>query len=154
MKTSYIGILLVTIATAFIGSILTSAGMAWYQTLNLPSWTPSGSVIGFVWTTIFILTTLSALMIWTESSAKKSLKTLAILFIVNAIINVSWSYLFFYSHNIAAGVIDSFILGLSVLSLIFYTRPVSRLASLLLWPYAGWVFFATYLNYVVWTLNR
>jgi tryptophan-rich sensory protein len=31
--------------------------------------------------------------------------------------------------------------------------PLSRLAALLLAPYAAWVTFATYLSYSVWRLN-
>lgn len=154
MKPNYIVIPLITLIAAYVGSMLTSAGMGWYRTINLPSWTPAGGFIGGVWTTIFILSTISALIIWNRFSGNPQLKFIGTAFIINAIINVGWSYLFFYSHNIGGGVIGAFVLGLSVLALIFYIWPLSRLASILLWPYAGWVFFATYLNYVIWTLNR
>jgi len=52
-----------------------------------------------------------------------------------------------------------FLLGVIVVPLAFLVgligviRPRSRPASYLLIPYAAWVFFAAYLNYVIWGIN-
>jgi len=41
-----------------------------------------------------------------------------------------------------------------VIGLMILIWPVSRLAAGLLIPYAGWVAFATYLSYIIWSLNK
>jgi len=156
MKLSYIIIPLITVLTAGIGSLLTSGGMSWYKSINLPSWTPAGSIIGAIWTTIFILSAASALIVWNTSAnmGQTRLSWIAGVFIANAVLNVLWSYLFFNQHLIAPAIFEAGILGLSVIALIVLIWPISELAALLLFPYAGWVCFATYLTYSVWLLNR
>ncbi len=157
MKPNYIIIPLITILTSVTGSFFTSQGMDWYKTINLPAWTPEGSFIGGVWTTIFILTTISALIVWNKSSKtpfNKRLRRIIIIFIANAALNVFWSFLFFTSHLIGLAVLEAVLLDISVIILIILIWPISKLASILLLPYAGWVAFATYLTYVIWTLNK
>ena len=64
MKLNYIIIPLIAFLTATIGSFFTGTGMDWYETINLPEWTPPGYIIGIVWTIIFVLTAVSALFVW------------------------------------------------------------------------------------------
>lgn len=144
---------LVTIAVAIGGSLLTSSGMRWYNSINLPSFTPPGAIIGTVWTVIFILAAVSALMVFGRISHGQLWTWLTIVFLINGLLNVLWSFLFFNQHLIGPAVIEAGLLGVSVLILIFMTWPISKLASGLLMPYAAWVIFATYLTYSVWALN-
>ncbi len=64
-----------------------------------------------------------------------------------------WSYLFFGLHLMSAATGEAALLFLSVLGVIAVVWPVSRVAAALLFPYAGWVAFATYLTLRVWTMN-
>ncbi|WKZ29262.1 MAG: TspO/MBR family protein [Patescibacteria group bacterium] len=154
MKPNYAIIPLVTVLTAVLGSRFTSSGLgSWYSTINLPSWTPPGGVIGLVWTTIFTLTAISALILWNTPSARLKLPTFAAVFLLNAALNVFWSYLFFSRHQIGAAVWEAIVLDLTVIVLIVLAWPISRLAAALLVPYAAWVAFASYLTYSVWKLN-
>lgn len=153
MKLNYIIIPLMIILVAVVGSWLTSSGMDWYGTINLPEWTPAGSVIGAVWTTIFILATISALIVWSRANRNRRFRWIIAIFIINAFLNVFWSYLFFNQYLIGPAIWGAGLLGLSVLFLIILIRPISKWAALLLFPYAGWVAFATYLTYTVWLLN-
>lgn len=155
MKPNYLIIPLVTVLVSVLGSRFTSAGVgAWYKTIDLPAWTPPGSVIGAVWTTIFILSTISALILWNGATAKSRLPTLATVFLLNAALNVLWSYLFFSRHLIGLAAWESLALEATCLALVALAWPISRLASALLMPYAAWVAFATYLTYNVWGMNR
>ncbi len=154
MKLNYLIIPLITFLVSVTGSRLTSGGMDWYKTIKLPAWTPPGSVIGFVWTTIFILSTISALIVWNKFSRNKRFAWIIGLFLINAGLNVLWSFLFFNQHLIGWSVIEAGLLGLSVIGLIILIGPISRLAAWLLAPYAAWVSFATYLTYIIWTLNK
>ncbi len=153
MKPNYIIIPLITFLTAFLGSLSTSGGMDWYKTISKPSWTPAGSFIGAVWTILFILATISALIIWNRLPRDDRFKWIIIIFIINAILNVGWSWLFFGQHLLGTAIFEAALLGVSVLALIILIWPVSRLAAWLLIPYAGWVFFATFLTFKVWNLN-
>lgn len=60
---------LIAILTALLGSMFTLRGVSgWYTTLNLPSFTPPGDVIGIVWTILYILAALSAIVVWRKLS--------------------------------------------------------------------------------------
>ena len=155
MKPNYIVIPLVTVLVSLLGQRFTSSGLeAWYKTLTLPSWTPSGGVIGAVWTTIFILATASALILWNAPAAKGRLPVLAAAFLANAALNVLWSWIFFAQHRLTLAGWEAILLDLSVIVLIVLAWPVSRLAATLLVPYAAWVAFASYLTFTVAKLNR
>jgi tryptophan-rich sensory protein len=127
--------------------------MGWYKTIKLPSWTPSGSVIGTVWTILFILAAISALIIWNQLAHDSRFWWIVVLFILNAVLNVGWSWLFFNQHFLGAAIFEAGLLGLSVVALVILIWPASALAAALLLPYAAWVAFATFLTYNVWSLN-
>jgi tryptophan-rich sensory protein len=153
MHISYILIPLVTILVAYIGGRLTARSVAtWYRTLHKPSWTPQGSVIGAVWTVLYILAAISALIVWNLSTPVPLI--VATLFILNAVVNVLWSYVFFYLHKMGPAIWVCLFLDLTIVLLIWLIAPLSTLAAWLLVPYAAWVTFASYLNYRVWAMNR
>ncbi|MBW3016168.1 tryptophan-rich sensory protein [Candidatus Woesearchaeota archaeon] len=154
MKLNYFIIPLITVLVAVVGSFLTSGDMVWYKTLKLPSIAPPGWFIGLVWNVIFILATISALIVWNTMQKHDNFSIIIGLFVVNALLNVFWSFLFFNQHLILPAVFDAGLLGLSVYALIFFIWRFSPLAAGLLIPYAVWVTFATYLNYLIWLLNR
>lgn len=154
MKLNYFIIPLIAILTAALGSIITSQGMSWYNSIKLPSWTPPGSAIGLVWTILFILATASALIIWNKSTHNNFFWWIIGFFLLNAVLNFFWSYLFFGQHLIGYAVIEAALLALSVLVIIILSWPLSKYASLLMLPYFLWVIFATYLTYSVWILNK
>ncbi|OHA80894.1 MAG: hypothetical protein A2675_02270 [Candidatus Yonathbacteria bacterium RIFCSPHIGHO2_01_FULL_51_10] len=153
MKSNYIIIPLITIIVATVGSLLTSGGMDWYQTIALPSWTPSGAIIGAVWTVLFVLATISALIVWNKVERTWIFKHIIRFFIMNAVVNVLWSAAFFGVHLLGLAVITAAILALTVIMLVLLIWKSSRTAALLLVPYAVWVVFATYLSYAIWDLN-
>jgi len=153
----FILIPLAVILTAFIGSKITNVGMSWYNNrdlLNIPSWTPPGFIIGIVWTVIFILTTISAIIFWNKVPLGNVFYWILGFFIANLLLNILWSALFFGLHYIGLAVIEALILDLSVVMIMILLYPFSKLASMLLLPYAVWTAFASYLTYSVWFLNR
>lgn len=145
----------VTIGVASLGSSLTASGMDWYRGINLPSWTPPGSVIGTVWTVIFILATISAILARNYPGTKhaKRVPWIMAAFVLNAVLNVAWSWLFFRLHLIGWAVWEALLLEASVIALIILIRPVSVVAARLLIPYAAWVAFASFLTFMIWRLN-
>lgn len=152
-KFNYLIIPFIVFAVAWAGNILTRKGMDWYKTINLPDWTPSGMVIGSVWTGIFILSALALLIVWNSKKRNGSFWWIILLFTINAGLNLFWSELFFAYQKIGLALLDAVFLEVTVLSLIGLTSRFTPVASLLLIPYAGWVIFAIYLNYKIWMVN-
>lgn len=149
----YILIPLAVILTAFVGGRITSSGMDWYKTIELPSWTPPGSVIGTVWTIIFILTAISAIIYWNKVPVGNTFYWILGFFIANFLLNILWSLLFFGFHFLGLAIIEAIILDMTVIAIMVLLYPFSKLASFLLLPYAVWTAFASYLTYSVWFLN-
>jgi len=153
MKLNYFVIPLITLITGWLGGWFTNQGMSWYETINKPGWTPPGSVIGMVWTLIYILTAICALIVWNKFKRNKKFWIIISLFILNAVLNFGWSYLFFYKGLIGASIIEMIVLGLTIISLIYLIGTKMKKLSYLLYPYAIWVAFATYLAWSVFILN-
>jgi len=157
MKPGSIVIPIVVVLVAVAGSVVTSMGMGWYETLAIPNLAPAGGVIGAVWTGIYILGAISALLVWNAPAEsrrrRRRIQLVMWTFIVNAVLNVLWSVVFFGLHLTDLAVWWAVLLGVSVVVLIVTTWRISKLASLLLIPYALWVGFATHLAYLIQILN-
>lgn len=166
-KTSYVVIPLITILVAFLGTHFTGSGMDWYEnSLILPASNPPKWAFPIAWNLIFLCTTISAIILWNKGQASKRFlwffkrENMAEtywwvigLFIINAILNVVWSLLFFGIHNILAAFVEMIFLEATLFALIYLTWEKSKLASYLLVPYAVWVGFATFLTWEILRLN-
>ncbi|MFA5020877.1 MAG: TspO/MBR family protein [Patescibacteria group bacterium] len=153
LKINYVYLPAVTIAVAVGGSFITSAGMDWYRTLVLPGLAPAGSVIGSIWTVIFILSTIAALLVWNQQPRPKNFSAIVWLFAASAALNLFWSAVFFGWHQLGWAIVEMVVLNLANLVLIIKLWPKNKPASILLWPYFIWVCFATYLAGLIWRLN-
>ena len=155
MHLSYLFIPVVTVLVAYVGGRLTMRSVAtWYRGILKPTWTPPGSVIGAVWTVLYILAALSALIVWNLPGEISMPAAIVVLFCLNAVVNVLWSYVFFYLHKMGLAIWVCLFLDLTIILLIQFIAPLAALAAWLLVPYAAWVTFASYLNYRVWEMNR
>lgn len=153
LKINYLAIPLITIVTAFTGSFITSLGLGWYETIQRPTWTPSGEIISAVWTILFVLATISALLFWNAKISDDRRHLICGLFVVNAFANITWSLLFFGNHLIGTAMLEAGFLGLETAGIILALWKISKSASILMIPYALWVFFATFLTYSIYVLN-
>lgn len=153
MKINYFVIPLITFAVAWLGRTVTMAGMDWYQTLTLPAFAPPGEIIGLVWAVIYTLTTIAFLLVWNRLKRGRFFWLIVLIFAFNAYVNFLWSYLYFGINNIGVAIYGAVLIFVSVLVLIVLLWKKLKEASYLLIPYALWVLFATFLNYIIWTLN-
>lgn len=138
-----------------IGSLVTNKGMDWYDSLNLPSFTPPGSVIGMIWTIVFIFLTFSILFFIRKNKEEKEIRFQPILlfFVINGVLNILWSVLFFGWGLIFWSIVEMLALNAVNLILIILLWRNNKFSSILLWPYLAWVGFATYLAYRIWLIN-
>lgn len=152
IKANYVIIFAITFLVAAVGSYLTSKGMNWYDTLTLPEIAPDGAFIGTVWTIIYFLSAVSAILFW-NSERRKNFELIAILFWVNAFLNVIWSFLFFTAHFLFLPIVEMILLNITNAALIYFLWNYRRVSAYLLFPYFIWVSFATYLAYLIYSLN-
>jgi len=153
LKINYLLIPLFVLITASAASYFADVGMAWYKTINLPQWTPSNSLMVLAWTIIFVLSSLSILIIWNKYSSAKNFGLIIALFVLNAILNVGWNILFFNQQQIGLAFFQAVLLVANLTLLIFLIWRFSPLAAYLLLPYSAWVLLSTVLTFNVWMLN-
>jgi tryptophan-rich sensory protein len=155
LKLNYLVIPLGILLVSVLGSSVTGGNMDWYKTLNLPSIAPPGGFIGTVWTVIFILSAISLVLFWNKEKNKKIKQSIAGLFILNGLLNIFWSVVFFGWHLLGWAIVEMIVLNLlNLIIIIGLWRNKHKVASVLLWPYFAWVSFATYLAYSIWSINR
>lgn len=133
---------------------LSNAGYenAWFRALNLPPLMPPGWVFGVAWTILYILLGLSLAMVLHARGAERRSRAIA-LFVVQLLMNFAWSPVFFAWHQpaIALSILAAMLVGTFALILVIWRIRV--VAGLLLYPYLGWLMFATLLNFQVVQLN-
>jgi len=146
---------IVILLTAWLGNVFTSKGVkSWYPTLKRPRWTPKGTTIGAVWTVIYLLAIGAGVRYFNMARDPQTAWLSALLFLLTAVLNVSWSWLFFVRHRLSDAFWDAVILECSVLTLMAVFWKVSPLSAWLLAPYAAWTVFASYLNHRIEAMNR
>ena len=138
-----------------IGSIFTrSAIPTWYATLEKPSFTPPNWLFAPAWTLLYILMGIAAFLVWRKGLENRQVRTALIVFLVQLILNALWSVVFFGLESPLYGLIVISILWIAILVTIIKFFRISRVASVLMWPYLLWVTFAAVLNSSIWLLNR
>ena len=151
-KTSIVVCIVAMLLVAGIGRVISELG-PWYQALRVPPWQPPGAVFGIVWTTIYVLTTISAILAWRDVDKRLDGGKLIGLFALNCILNVMWSFIFFKLHRPDLAALQVGFFWLSILALIVFIWPRNKVASLMLLPYIVWVSIASALNFSVVQLN-
>ena len=150
---------LVTFATIIVGLVAVLGGVAteigdWYEGLRFPSWRPPNWLFGPAWTLIFFLTATSGVLAWEQAPDDSARLWLLALFLINAVLNVAWSPLFFKLRRPDWALVELVFLWLSILSLIVAVGAISTFAGALLVPYLAWVSFAGFLNWTMVELNK
>lgn len=153
VKLNYLFIPLFVVITGSAASYFADCGMAWYKTINLPPWTPSNTLMIVAWTVIFVLASLSLLIIWNKHSSHKNFGLIIALFVLNALINVGWNILFFSQQQIGLAFFEGILLIFNIILLIVLIWKFNPFAAFLLFPYTLWVLFATALTLNVWLIN-
>lgn len=144
-KVLIVSLVIVYIA-AFIGSQFTIID-EWYESIK-PEITPPNYIFPIVWNILFFLIALSLYFAWVNGK-KKEKSEIALVFGANLLLNILWSFLFFYLQNPFAAFIEIFFLWFSILAMIFVTWKINKVSAYLLVPYLLWVSFASVLNYLI-----
>lgn len=121
---------------------------AWFVTLAKPVIFPPGWVFATVWTVLYILLGLAITMVLCARGARGRGFAISI-FIVQMILNFSWSPLFFGAHQVTLALY--LIVAMLVLAVItaFSFWRIRTGAGLLMLPYVAWLCFAAFLNFTI-----
>jgi translocator protein len=141
-------------ATAGLGARATTPALdsRWYRRLDKPSWQPPAPVFGPVWTVVYALVATSMLAA-RRNGGDDAQRPLFVLFGTNLALNLVWTLIFFRGRSPLAAGVESLALEGTTVALIVRAWPTSRLAALLLVPYALWLVFATALTWAIWARN-
>ncbi|MGE0180059.1 MAG: TspO/MBR family protein [Sphingomonas sp.] len=127
-------------------------GNPWFDALRKPELMPPGWVFGAAWTALYILLGLSLAMVLHAKGAERRNRAIG-LFAIQLLLNFAWSPVFFAwrQPTIALSMLAAMLVGAFALILVAWRIRV--VAGLLLYPYLGWLMFATLLNFQIVQLN-
>ena len=125
---------------------------SWFDLLNKPFLNPPSVIFAPVWIILYG-TLLISLILYSIKPSTKSKLNGYIYFIMQLLLNLSWSPAFFELQNIKLALVIVILLDIfAVLTLIKFLK-ISKTAGIILVPYVLWIFFATYLNIGYLVLN-
>jgi len=137
-----------------IGSVFTTPSIeTWYAALEKPAFTPPDWLFAPAWITLYLLMGIAASLVWKRGLDSRRNRVALLVFLVQLVLNVVWSVVFFGLESPLAGVVVIVLLWVAILATILKFFPISRLAGVLLLPYLAWVSFAAALNISIFVLN-
>ena len=150
-----IGFALLSLAAGLLGTLVTVTGSDSWFTLELikPVWQPPNYLFAPVWTILYILMGVAAGYVVSQGWSKKEVKIATGIFLIQLVLNVLWSYLFFGWHMLMAATIDIVALFVVICFMMYLFYHIKHVAAYLLIPYVLWVAFATVLCATIWIMN-
>lgn len=146
--------LIIPLSIGALGGFFTmEAVKTWYTTLNKPSFNPPNYLFGPVWSTLYAIMGIASYLIWKRRNVAKNYTLAASVYFIQLVLNLMWSFIFFYQQQIGLALIEIIILLVAIIanSIVFYR--INKVAGLLYIPYIMWVSFATVLTYSIYMLN-
>lgn len=139
------------VAGSAIGFCSVESIVVWYPTIIKPSWNPPNWVFGPVWSFLYLMIGFSFALLW---NATHKFKRLAItLFIIQFVLNLLWSVIFFANKCVGLAFIEIVLLLIMIIATMVVAKRVSLWSTILLVPYLLWVSFATLLSGAIYFLN-
>lgn len=123
----------------------------WYKSLIKPPLAPPDWIFAPAWAFLYLTILVSfALYLVAKGENKKSGY---LFFVIQMLLNVAWSPVFFGLQNIGFAFVIIILLDVFVYLTIRKFYSVSKLAGIILVPYLIWILYATYLNFGYLFLN-
>ena len=145
-----LGWLVLAFGAAALGAIASQDAASFYGQLDKPAWAPPASLFGPVWSALYTLMAIAAWLVWRAPAPKRGALAL---FCIQLAANALWSWLFFAWRSGPAAAVEVLVLLALIVGTIVAFWQRSRLAALLLLPYALWVSFASVLTWTLWRGN-
>ena len=146
-------ILLTEAVGALAGFLTREAAELYKYTVEKPPLSPPAAVFPIVWAILYLLMGIGAARVYLAPRSPARTEGL-VLFFVQLGFNFMWSLLFFNLEAYGLAFVWLAALWAMIVWMTARFYEVDRLAAYLQIPYILWVFFAGYLNYGVWLLNK
>jgi benzodiazapine receptor len=124
----------------------------WFAALEKPAIYPPPQSFAIVWSVLYVLMGLAAALVCAAWGAKGRTPAI-IVFVIQLLLNLAWSPLFFMFHELRDALYLLGALDLAALVTLALFWRVRWQAGLLLLPYVAWIGFATFLNWQFLELN-
>lgn len=144
------GIVLLGFLSGAVGG--SGPGDPWFDNLVKPGIYPPPATFGIVWTVLYVMMGLALTTVVTARGARRRGFAIAA-FVVQLLLNLLWSPLFFGAHQISGALLLLVVLDVVVMITIVAFYRIRPRAAFLLAPYLAWVLFATLLNWQFLALN-
>lgn len=144
--------ILIPIGVGTITSFLTMGSMETFDYLNKPPLSPSGIVFPIVWSILYVLMGISSYLV-IRSGKEYRTKTALTVYGIQLILGLIWSLVFFNLEGYLAAFFLLIILLATILVMTFLFYKLNKISGYLMIPYIIWVFFAGYLNFMIFLLN-
>ncbi len=144
--------LFLSLGTGALAGFLTRDNTYIYSELNLPPLSPPSIVFPVVWSILYFLMGISAYIILQSDSPNA--KSALFIYVIQLLLNFSWSIVFFNYQQYLASFIILVILWVLVLIMTIKFYRINKLAGILQIPYLLWISFAGYLNLGILLLNQ
>jgi benzodiazapine receptor len=135
-----------------IGSLTKPEMSTWYSTLHRSPVTPPNYVFPLAWTVLYGMIGACGGLIWSKPLFQK-LSIIKALYVIQLVINWSWTPLFFHYHFTGFSLIVLCAMDILVATIIWLSYRKMNEVSLLMIPYLLWILFASYLNFYIWRYN-
>ena len=148
---TFIFFFIITFSASLIGGFATlNYKEPWYSLLNKPIFNPPDWIFAPVWTTLYLMMTFAIWLFW--HSKNKDINTFNI-YLIQIVINTTWSIVFFVFHQILFSIFVLILLIILIIILIKKFSNVNLISSYLMIPYLLWCCFALVLNLSIYLLN-
>jgi len=124
----------------------------WYQRLVKPPFTPPDWVFPVAWGLLYLMIGLALAMILHARGARGRGMAIA-LFVVQLVLNLAWTPLFFGAHHIWGALADLIALLLVAIVTTLLFGRIRTMAAWLMLPYLLWIAFAGVLTLRIGELN-
>ena len=125
----------------------------WYNSLKKSSLTPPNWIFGIVWGILYILLIISFILKFLNKKCKLICKPL-IFFIIQLILNLLWTTIFFKWKKIIIAFIVIIVIIILTIITILLMRNITKIGAYILIPYILWLCFASYLNLYIIIHNK
>jgi translocator protein len=154
VKLSSVAVFLGAYAVFLIAGFAFRIDRQWYDALVKPSWTPSGAMIGVIWTVLFACIALSLALLDREVGILNVGVWLLAAIVANWFFNQAFSFFQVAQKDWLLAGVDAALVALTSFAVAALAWRINRASALLYVPYALWSTFATYLSFLIWSLNR
>ena len=123
----------------------------WYHSLTKPFLAPPDWIFQPVWSVLYFM--IFAALVFYICKKSDDKKSGYIFYVIQLVLNVAWSPVFFVCKRIFPALAVIFLLDFFVFLTIRKFYSVSKISGILLIPYFVWILFASYLNIGYFLLN-